>query len=46
MGERVTQTMALLDLPGDEKARLLADDEQVRGMSIREALRTAKAATG
>ena len=38
---RVTQVMALLDLPKDVRDRLLAEDEQVRGMSIREALRTA-----
>ena len=38
--------MALLGLPDDVRERLLAEDEQVRGMSIREAMRTAQAATG
>ena len=37
----VTQIMALLDLPEDVQERLLAEDEDVRGMSIREALRVA-----
>jgi len=43
---RVTQIMSLLDLPDDVRERLLAEDEQVRGMSIREALRNARTATG
>ena len=43
---RVTQVMALLDLPDDVKERLLAEGDEVRGMSIREALRTARTATG
>ena len=43
---RVTQVMALLDLPEDVKVKLLEDDEEAKGMSIREALRTARAATG
>lgn len=43
---RVTQILSLCDLPDDVKARLLAEDEQLRGMSIREALKEAKAATG
>ena len=43
---RVTQVMSLLDLPQDVRDRLLAEDDDVRGMSIREALRTAKTATG
>ena len=38
---RVTQIMSLLDLPEDVKVKLLEDDEEARGMSIREALRTA-----
>ena len=38
---RVTQVMALLDLPEDVRARLLSESEDVKGMSIREALRTA-----
>ena len=42
----VTQIMSLLDLPEDVKAKLLEDDEEARGMSTREALRTARAATG
>ena len=37
----VTQVMALLDLPEDVKVKLLGDDEEARGMSTREALRTA-----
>jgi len=43
---RVTQIMSLLDLPEDEKDRLLAEGDEVKGMSIREALRSAKAANG
>lgn len=43
---RVTQIMSLLDLPDDVKERLLAEGDEVRGMSIREALRTAKVASG
>lgn len=43
---RVTQIMALLDLPEDVRDRLLAEGDEVRGMSIREALRTTKAAAG
>lgn len=43
---RVTQVMALLDLPHEVRDRLLAEDEEMRGMSIREALRTARTATG
>ena len=38
--------MALLDPTADVKERLLAEDDKVRGMSIREALRTSKTATG
>lgn len=38
---RITQVMALLDLPEDVRDRLLAEAEDVKGMSIREALRTA-----
>ena len=37
---RVTQVMALLDLHEDVKGKLLADGVDVKGMSIREALRT------
>ena len=43
---RVTQVMSLLDLPDEVRDRLLAEGEDVKGMSIREALRTARAATG
>ena len=38
---RVTQVMSLLDLPEDVKVKLLEDDDAMKGMSIREALRTA-----
>ena len=33
--------MSLLDLPEDVKVKLLEDDDAMKGMSIREALRTA-----
>ena len=42
----MTKIMSLLDLPDDVKESLLAEDGLVRGMSVREALRSAKAATG
>lgn len=38
--------MSLLDLSDVEKEKLLAEGNEVRGMSIREALRTARAAMG
>jgi hypothetical protein len=41
-----TISLALLDLPEDVKVKLLEDDDIMKGMSIREALRTARAATG
>ena len=41
---RVSQVMSLLDLPDDVKQKLLADDQETKGWSIRRAIRTAKAA--
>jgi len=35
--------MSLLDLPDDVKQRLLADHPEMKGWSIRKAIRTAKA---